>query len=96
MSMTFTFPGLGLRVFKRRQTRLLAARSRAVAQECHRAQLVQSQYEGWGTANVGPVLAIWLIFYAIAVVGALTGPRPTASTPEMAEVVDGARESGLR
>lgn len=105
ISMALGFAWRGLTGFKRREARLLAGGSRAGAQhapdlapaaECHQAQIVRFRYQKWESASVHPVLVIWLIFYAIAIVGAVTGPLQVAETPEMVVVVDGAHKSGLR
>jgi hypothetical protein len=41
-----------------------------------------------GEARAVPMLVAWLVFYAIAIVGALTGMQPTALAPAMAVVVE--------
>jgi hypothetical protein len=53
--------------------------------------IVRSRDQERETVSV-PVLVTWLIFYAIAVVGALTAPRRASDVPEMASVVDSTRE----
>jgi hypothetical protein len=51
---------------------------------------MQSRYQASDTANVTTVAAIWLIFYAVMMVGAVTGPWPVPQTLEIAAAV-GAR-----
>jgi tryptophan-rich sensory protein len=47
---------------------------------------VQSRYQEWKPGSF-VVSAIWLAFYAIAIVGAVTWSQPTDESPEMAAVV---------
>ena len=54
---------------------------------------MQSRHQGSEPASLFPVQMIWLVFYAIAIVGALTAP---AKMPEMAAVIDNTLESGVQ
>ena len=47
---------------------------------------MQFRYQEWKPGSV-VVSAIWLAFYAIAIVGVVTGSQPTDKSPEMAAVV---------
>ncbi len=51
---------------------------------------MQSRYQTPDTANVFPVAVIWLIFYAMMITGALTGPWPVPEILAMATAIDGA------
>lgn len=55
---------------------------------------MRSRYQGRETVSVSVPL-IWLIFYAITVVGALTASRLGNETPEMAAVVGDAHELNM-
>jgi tryptophan-rich sensory protein len=54
---------------------------------------VRSRHQEWHTIS-GLVPAIWLIFYAIAIVGAVAWPRQVAE--EIATVVDDTHQSGVQ
>ena len=57
---------------------------------------MQSRYQGSQPAGLIPVQVIWLVFYAIAIIGALSVPRPAGEMPEMATVIDSTHESGVQ
>jgi hypothetical protein len=50
---------------------------------------MQSRNQASDTANVFPVAIIWLIFYAIMITGAVTGPWPVPETLAIATAIDG-------
>lgn len=89
-----------------RRARLVAGRARVVAPptapdlapagESRRAQTMRSRHQEWETASVLPVLLGWLVFYAMAIAGALTGTQPSPVTAEMTAAIDGAPESRAR
>jgi hypothetical protein len=56
---------------------------------------MQSRYQGSEPASLFVVQVIWLVFYAIAIVGALAWPRST-EMPETAAVVDNTPVSGVQ
>ena len=57
---------------------------------------MQSRYQESQPASLFPVQVIWLVFYAIAIIGALSVPRPAGEMPEMATVIDSTHESGVQ
>ena len=60
-------------------------RNPAAAHERQRTQTGQSRdHQEWDFKGVLPVLMVWLIFYAVVIIGSLTGTRPAAMTPQPA------------
>ena len=57
---------------------------------------MQSRYQGSQPASLFPVQVIWLVFYAIAIIGAVSVPWPAGEMPEMATVIDNAHKSGVQ
>lgn len=57
---------------------------------------MRSRYQESKPAGLFPVQMIWLIFYAIAIVGGLVWPKQMAETQEVAAAVDDTHQSGVQ
>jgi hypothetical protein len=73
----------------RQPARLVGTRTRASAQPTapDLAHTLQAHHQEWEPTRVFSGLLAWLIFYAIAIIGSLSGTNPAAVTPEMSAAV---------